>query len=207
MRPPSSQLVHALEISDGLWDQNAPLVAITLVTDRGLEAGGLEGHWLVPSLAQLVAGAQLFAEHLDADPRGKDLAQQHGGGGATKVSGVRALPKGAINSCPNTFSFELSRPLRPRRRAAELRLTPVLGDRTEVLCAVSRVVVVRPVGAAPVRCVYSRPGASPQADCVLYNPLVTALEEPRTGPGWCTGSAQHCWEHCRITWGPASPSA
>jgi hypothetical protein len=35
-------------------------------------------------------------------------------------------------------------------------------DRTEVLCAVSRLVVVRPVEAAPVGCVYSRPGASPQ---------------------------------------------
>jgi hypothetical protein len=48
-------------------------------------------------------------------------------------------------------------------------------DKTEVLCAVSRLVVVRPVGAAPVRWVYSRPEAPPQAGCVLYNPLVTAL--------------------------------
>jgi hypothetical protein len=63
--------VHALEISDELWYQNVPLVAITLATDRWLETGSLEDHWLVPSLAQLVAGAQLFAEHLDADLRGK----------------------------------------------------------------------------------------------------------------------------------------
>jgi hypothetical protein len=42
------------------------------------------------------------------------------------------------------------------------------GDRTEVLCAVRRLVVVRPVGAAPVRCVYSRPEASPQADFMFY---------------------------------------
>jgi hypothetical protein len=40
-------------------------------------------------------------------------------------------------------------------------------DRTGVICAVSRLVVVRPVGAVPVRCVYSRPGASPQADFFL----------------------------------------
>jgi hypothetical protein len=34
----------------------------------------------------------------------------------------------------------------------------------------------------------------------LYSdsPLVTALEESRPGSGWCTGSAQHCREHCRI---------
>ena len=51
---------------------------------------------------------------------------------------------------------------------------PPISDRTGVLCAVSRLVVVRPVGAAPVRCVYSRPGASPQAGYILYNPLVTA---------------------------------
>jgi hypothetical protein len=80
--------------------------------------------------------------------------------------------------------------------------------RTEVLCAVSRLVVVRPVGAAPVRCVYSRPEAPPQADYILYNPLVTALEEPRPGPGWCTGSAQaHCREHCRITKTPQCGAA
>jgi hypothetical protein len=42
-------------------------------------------------------------------------------------------------------------------------------DRTEVLCAVSRLVVVRPVGAAPVRRVYSRPEVSPRADYILYN--------------------------------------
>jgi hypothetical protein len=42
-------------------------------------------------------------------------------------------------------------------------------DRTGVLCAVSRLVVVRPVGADPVRCVYSRPGASPQAGYITYN--------------------------------------
>jgi hypothetical protein len=42
-------------------------------------------------------------------------------------------------------------------------------DRTEVLCAVSRLVVVRQVGAASVRCVYSRPGASPQCRVVGYS--------------------------------------
>jgi hypothetical protein len=31
-----------------------------------------------------------------------------------------------------------------------------------------------PVGAAPVRCVYSMPKAPPQAGYILYNPLVTA---------------------------------
>ena len=72
-------------------------------------------------------------------------------------------------------------------------------DRTEVLCAVSRLVVVRPVGAAPVRCVYSRPGASPQADFFLYNCWLQHVEGPRPGSGWCTGSAQRCREHCRIT--------
>jgi hypothetical protein len=40
--------------------------------------------------------------------------------GATKVSRARALPKGAINSCPN-ISFELPRPLRPRRLSLGLR--------------------------------------------------------------------------------------
>jgi hypothetical protein len=73
--------VHALEISDTIWDQFAPLVAITPATDRGLEARSLEDHWLIPPLAQLVAGAQLFTEHLDADIRCKDLAQQQWGGG------------------------------------------------------------------------------------------------------------------------------
>jgi hypothetical protein len=74
----------------------------------------------------------------------------------------------------------------------------VCEHRTEVICAVSRLVVVRPVGAAPVRCAYSRrPEASPQADYILYNPLVTALEEPRPGPG-----QEHCREYCRITGDP-----
>jgi hypothetical protein len=51
-----------------------------------------------------------------------------------------------------------------------------------------------------VRCVYSRPEASPQADYILYNCWLQDVEEPpRPGPGWCTGSAQYCREHCRIT--------
>jgi hypothetical protein len=88
LHAPSVQLVHALEISDELWGQNVPLVAITLATDQGLETGGLEDHWLVPSLAQLVAGAQLLAEqHLDADLRGKDLAQHYGGRGNERLEG------------------------------------------------------------------------------------------------------------------------
>jgi hypothetical protein len=46
-------------------------------------------------------------------------------------------------------------------RPTEL-ITQLTSDRTEVLCAVSWLVVVRPVGAAPERCVYSRP-ALPEA--------------------------------------------
>jgi hypothetical protein len=38
--------------------------------------------------------------------------------------------------------------------------------RAGVLCAVSRLVVVRLVGAAPVRCVYSKP-ESPQTDYIF----------------------------------------
>jgi hypothetical protein len=60
---------------------------------------------------------------------------------------------------------------------------------------VSRLVVVRPVGAAPVRCVYSRPGASPRAGYILYSCWLQHVEGPRSGPGWCTGSVQHCREH------------
>jgi hypothetical protein len=68
-------------------------------------------------------------------------------------------------------------------------------DRTEVLCAASRLVVVRPVENDPVRCVYSKPEASPQADFVLYSCWLRHVEGPRPGSGWCTGSAQHCREH------------
>jgi hypothetical protein len=73
-------------------------------------------------------------------------------------------------------------------------------DRTEVLCAVSRLVVVRPVGAAPVRCVYSRPerGVASRLAIFCITRWLQHVEEPRPGPGWCTGSAQHCQERCRI---------
>jgi hypothetical protein len=40
-----------------------------------------------------------------------------------------------------------------RRVGSSSRCFPLCRDRTGVLCAVSRLVVVRPVGAAPVRCV------------------------------------------------------
>jgi hypothetical protein len=73
-------------------------------------------------------------------------------------------------------------------------------DRTEVLCAVSRLVVVRPVGAAPVQCVYSRPEASPRPGYILYNCWLQHVEGPRPGPGWCTGSVQHCREHFALSY-------
>ena len=61
------QPVHPSEIGDELGDKLVPLVAVALVADRGLQAGSLEQHGLVPALARFVTGAQLFAEHLLAD--------------------------------------------------------------------------------------------------------------------------------------------
>jgi hypothetical protein len=71
--------VHPSEVGGELRDKLLPLVAVALVADRRLQAGGLEQHGLIPPLARFVAGAQLFAEHLLADCRRKNSTQHHCG--------------------------------------------------------------------------------------------------------------------------------
>jgi hypothetical protein len=69
--------MHPIDIGEKLGDELLSLVAVALVADRRLQAGGLENQRLIPPFAQFVTGAQLFAEHLHADHRREYLAQLH----------------------------------------------------------------------------------------------------------------------------------
>jgi hypothetical protein len=79
--------VHPIEISVELRDELLPLVAVALVADRGLQAGGLENHRLIPPFTRFIAGAQLFAEHLHADCRREYSTQLDWGRGSKILKG------------------------------------------------------------------------------------------------------------------------
>jgi hypothetical protein len=81
LHAPAIKFVHSIEIGVKLGDELIPLVAVALVADRRLQAGGLENQRLISPFARFVTGAKLFVEHLHADCRREHSAQLHCGRG------------------------------------------------------------------------------------------------------------------------------